>query len=509
MIEAAATGIPVVATGSRTGGGVLVDGVTGLLSEHSVPALVQAISSLIDQPERRAALGSAARRHAEESFDPVTNTRRIEAIYERLLQRRERTKVLFVHHRTQLGGAPTSLAWLIRNLGPSYEPHVYVPEGPSADLFRSAGATVHPGPTSIFAHAWDSPYSGIRWLILGREILRLPAHLVAFNHVMRKGRYPIVHLNDSPLLPAAFIAKRHGTKVVWHLRSALAGGGQDRRSRVIARLIDRWGDAAIAIDTDVAARFAIQLPVAIVHNSVTVRSSALESSREALGLPESRMLVGFAGFVRRQKGWPELVEAARILAADHEPVHFVIIGGGIRSPHFFDTPQGRLLAAAGLISDEESAIKALVERYGISSYFSFIPFTSETSRIYATLDVMTFPNQGIGLGRPVLEAAIHGKPVVASGSHDGAGVLLPEVTGILLEQPTPRAIAEALRRLAHDDGLRLRMGAAGAAHARASFDPERNARMVEEVYAGLLGTGPTETLATPVTAALPPAAEPG
>ena len=487
VIEAAATGVPVVATGSRTGGGVLIDGATGVLSEHSVPALVQTITSLIDDPARRETLGKAARRHAERTFDPAVTTRRIEAIYVRLLWGGRRTKVLFVHHRIQLGGAPTSLAGLIRNLGPAYEPHVYVPEGPSADLFRSAGATVHPGPTSIFAHAWDSPYRGIRWLILGREILLLPAHLVAFIHIMRTGRYPIVHLNDSPLLLAAFIAKRRRAKVVWHLRSALAGEGRDRRSRAIARLIDRWGDAAIAIDADVAAHFPIQLPVTIVHNSVAVRPGEAESSREALGLPAGCVLVGFAGFVRRQKGWPELVEAARILAADHEPVHFVIIGGGIRSPHFFSTPQGRLLAATGLISDEESAITALVERYGILSYFSFIPFTSDTSRIYAALDVMTFPNQGIGLGRPVLEAAMHGKPVVASGSRDGAGILVPEVTGILLEKPTPEAIAEALRRLVHDDALRLRMGEAGAAHARASFDPERNARMVEVIYARLLG----------------------
>ena len=493
VIEAAAAGVPVVATGSSTGGGVLLHGRTGLLTEHSVQALVASITQLIDDPAQRESLGAAARAHAEATFDPIANTRRIELLYDRLASRRERTKVLYVHHRTQLGGAPASLAGLIRNLGPAFEPHVYVPEGPSADLFRSAGAIVHPGPTAIFAHAWDSPYAGVRWLILGRELMQLPAHLLRFNQVMRKGQFPIVHLNDSPLMPAAFVAKRHGARVVWHLRSALAGEGRDRRARTIAGLIDRWGDAAIAIDTDVSARFPIHLPTTIVHNSVTLRPSSAESSRSSLGLPEGKVLVGFAGFVRRQKGWPELVEAARILAVDNEPIHFVIIGGGIRSPRFFNTVRGRVLAAIGLISDEESAITELVAGYGLSASFSFIPFTPDTSRIYSVLDVMTFPNQGIGLGRPVLEAEMHGKPVVASGSHDGAGVLLPEVTGILLEQPTPVAIAEALRRLTHDDDLRRRMGEAGAAHARQEFDPVRNARAVEDVYRGLLGQPPASS----------------
>ena len=77
-----------------------------------------------------------------------------------------------------------------------------------------------------------------------------------------------MHLNDSPLLAAAMVSHRNGAKVVWHLRSALAGEGRDRRSRAIASMMERWGDAAIAIDRDVAERFPIRLPLTIVHNSV-------------------------------------------------------------------------------------------------------------------------------------------------------------------------------------------------------------------------------------------------
>jgi D-inositol-3-phosphate glycosyltransferase len=123
----------------------------------------------------------------------------------------------------------------------------------------------------------------------------------------------------------------------------------------------------------------------------------------------------------------------------------------------------------------------------LERHFSFLPFTAETGEIYSALDIVTFPNQGVGLGRPVLEAAMHGKPVVASGSHDGAGVLIPGVTGLLLDDPTPEAIATALRSLVQDDELRHRLGAAAAQHARAQFDPVRNARAVEAVYDRTLG----------------------
>jgi glycosyltransferase involved in cell wall biosynthesis len=128
-----------------------------------------------------------------------------------------------------------------------------------------------------------------------------------------------------------------------------------------------------------------------------------------------------------------------------------------------------------------------VREKGLDDHFSFLPFTAETGEIYSALDIVTFPNQGVGLGRPVLEAATYGKPVVASGSDGGAGVLLPDRTGVLLPDASPKALADALRTLIDDADLRARLGAAAASHARERFDPLANARAVERVYDELLG----------------------
>src|SRR5438876_461193 len=336
VIEAAASGVPVVASGSRTGGGVVVPEETGILvDDFGIDTLAEAVSSLLRDPAHRTRLGEAARAHAEHNFDPGTNARRIESIYRRIAPVRDRVPILYVHHRPQLGGAPSSLAQLISNLDARFEPHVFCPEGPAAELFAAVGAKVHTGDVSIFAHAWDSPYEGLRWLVVGREVAALPPHLRQLERLMRRHRFPIVHLNDSPLLAAAWVAHRHGAKVVWHLRSALPGEGRDRRSRAILRLMERWGDAAIAIDRDVAERFPIRLPLTIVHNSVSPAASPNGDNRASLGLPEDRVAVGFAGFVRRQKGWPELVSAAERLVDQDAPAHFGIMGGRVRPPGGF------------------------------------------------------------------------------------------------------------------------------------------------------------------------------
>src|SRR4051795_11662977 len=128
------------------------------------------------------------------------------------------TRVLFVHHRPELGGAPESLSYLIRPpaRGP-LEPHVYCPPGPAAAVFRRAGAVVHTGTVAGFTHIWASTYRGRRWLLFARELARLPVHIVELRRVLREHRFDVVHLNDSPMIPAAWLAHRARIPVVWHL----------------------------------------------------------------------------------------------------------------------------------------------------------------------------------------------------------------------------------------------------------------------------------------------------
>jgi glycosyltransferase involved in cell wall biosynthesis len=495
VLEGAASGVPVICTGSRTGGGILrPDETTLFLGSSDSEALAQAIRNVLADAERRVAISAAARAHAVKMFDPAHNARRVEALYERVASSSGKTRVLYVHHRGDLGGAPSSLAELIRNLDHDrYDPHVYVPDGPAAELFAEAGAIVHVAPVAVFTHTWDNPYSGLRWLILGREAARMLPHLQSLSGLMERYRFPIVHLNDAPLIPAAWVARRHDARIVWHLRSALFGEGRDRRSRFVARCIDRFADAAIAIDEDVAARFPIQRPLSIVHNSVGAfgRTRMIDSQavRRRLGLPRDRVIIGYAGFIRRPKGWPELLSAFRSLVDGGLPVHLVVIGGGVRGQDYFATLRGKALAATGIVSDEESAIARLVHELRLEDHVSIIPFRHRMDDFYRALDVLAFPNQGVGLGRPVLEAAAYGKPAVASGSSGGAGVLVPGETGILVPSGNPQELVRELRRLILDPELRERLGAAAGRHARQHFDARENARRVEGIYASLFGTG--------------------
>ena len=83
LLEAAATGVPIV--GSLVGGipEAVVDGATGFLVPPGAPgALAGRMAALLDDPALRARMGDAARRFVAGRFDVRGQTARLEALYD-------------------------------------------------------------------------------------------------------------------------------------------------------------------------------------------------------------------------------------------------------------------------------------------------------------------------------------------------------------------------------------------------------------------------------------------
>jgi glycosyltransferase involved in cell wall biosynthesis len=397
--------------------------------------------------------------------------------------------ILYVHHRPELGGAPQSLAFLIERLDRDrFEPHVYCPTGLAASAFERAGAVVHTGPMSTFTHIWASTYNGRRWLLFGRELSRLPLHATSLGRVLKQRRYALVHLNDSPLLPAAGLAHRAGIPIVWHLRSALPGDGRDFRSRMIRRAIRAFAAASIAINADVARSF--DVGARIIPNGVDLdefRPALQEQARAELGF-NGQPIVAYFGFIYPSKGFREFIESARLLRRSGTAATYLIVGGPVRGEEFFHTSFGRLLRAAGLTSDHQHEAETLVKELGMEDCIRFIPYTADAARIFQAADVVVAPSRGPELARPVLEAAACGRPVVTSGSIDGGGIVLPDETALLVPRRSPDSLAAALARLLGDDEGRRRLGEAARRFAEANFDASRNAERIMGLYDEVLAT---------------------
>jgi glycosyltransferase involved in cell wall biosynthesis len=397
--------------------------------------------------------------------------------------------VLYVHHRPELGGAPQSLRYLIENLDRErYTPHVYCPPGPAAESFANAGAITYHGEVAAFTHIWASTYGGRRWLLLGRELAKAPPHVASFTALLGRHRFDLVHLNDSPLIGAAYLAHRARLPIVWHLRSALATRGA-LRTRFMRHAIRSYASATIAINDDVARSFGVDSTV--VPNAVDLQSFRPRPSHEVrreLGLPEAGVIVSYFGFIYPSKGFRDFIEAARAVRRLGADALFLIVGGPVRNTEFFRTPLGRVLTVAGLVSDHQREAEELVAKLDLEDVVRFVPFTIDPASMFQATDIVVAPSRGPELGRPVLEACACGRPVVATGSVTGGGILVPDETGLLVPRRSPDALAVALAGLIGSERDRRRIGENARRYAEEHFSADRSAREVMAIYDRLLPT---------------------
>lgn len=89
LIEAFAAGLPVIASGHGSISEIVRDGVTGRhFRPGNLSELIDAVNALAEDPERRAALGLAARRTFERTYTAECNYEQLSRVYESALQKR-------------------------------------------------------------------------------------------------------------------------------------------------------------------------------------------------------------------------------------------------------------------------------------------------------------------------------------------------------------------------------------------------------------------------------------
>jgi glycosyltransferase involved in cell wall biosynthesis len=102
--------------------------------------------------------------------------------------------------------------------------------------------------------------------------------------------------------------------------------------------------------------------------------------------------------------------------------------------------------------------------------------------LYGDYDLFVLPTlPGEGIPRVLLEAMTSGLPVVTTRVAGIPSLVAHDVNGLLMDEPTPSAIADALARLLSDPGLRRRLIANGYETARAHTLEAQAASMMREV----------------------------
>lgn len=212
--------------------------------------------------------------------------------------------------------------------------------------------------------------------------------------------------------------------------------------------------------------------IQILRPSIDLERFSLSVSgspvREALRLG-SRFVVLFTGRLVKRKGADVLVRAM----------------AGVRR-------SAAVIAGSG---PEEQALRRLVEELDLSRRVVFAGSVPDAllPAYYAAADVFCMPAQdrlgGLdteGFGVVYLEAAASGLPSVAGRCGGSAEAVVDAETGIVIDEPTPRSVADALRTLEADDTLRALLGAAARDRVEREHAPQVMAGTLEEAVSGVI-----------------------
>lgn len=166
------------------------------------------------------------------------------------------------------------------------------------------------------------------------------------------------------------------------------------------------------------------------------------------------------------KGVGELVEAARILKSRGIAVRVRLVGP--------------------LDQENPAAIPhATLEQWVAEGVAEWTGPIKDVAGLWRETSIAVLPSYREGLPKALLEAASCGRPMIAADVPGCREIVRHEETGILVPPRDPKALAEALARLAADQGLRRRLGAAARKTAEKRFSDKVIAGATVELYRAL------------------------
>ncbi|HMD50079.1 MAG TPA: glycosyltransferase family 4 protein [Bryobacteraceae bacterium] len=315
-------------------------------------------------------------------------------------------RVLFLDQFSELGGAQRVLfdtACAARERG--WRVQVALPgDGPLVDRFRSCGFPV--------AHIDCGPYrSGNKSF---RDLLRFSSDLRQQRRVigdLARGT-DLIYVNGPRLLPAAALVSRGRIPMLFHAHSHVEQGlalrfarGSIRRARAtviacsqsVLEVFREGGRGAAVIPNGVA--------------EIPFRDRARISR------------IGVIGRVHPDKGQAEFVRAAAILHSEFPRVRLVICG----APLF-----------------AESAYMRSVKELARGLPIEFPGWRDDIGAVLSELDLLVVPSKREGMGRVIIEAFSAGVPVVANAVGGIPEVIEDEVTGFLVREASPEALAQRI-----------------------------------------------------------------
>jgi glycosyltransferase involved in cell wall biosynthesis len=179
------------------------------------------------------------------------------------------------------------------------------------------------------------------------------------------------------------------------------------------------------------------------------RLGPTEQTREQLGLPGGKLIVGIVARLQRWKGVHIFLEAARELLADKPELFFLVVGG----PH-------------ALEPDYPAALQRQARELGLQDHVYFSGYQKNPGQWMAAMDVVVNASLAEPFGMVIIEGMALGKAVVATRRDGPTEIITDGVDGLLVSPGNVSELVEAIRRLIDEPQLRVALGQGGRVRAQ-------------------------------------------
>ena len=380
-------------------------------------------------------------------------------------------RLLYINHTTHPSGAGISLSTLLRHLPADIEKYFLLPRGSAIDGLLGAA------PERSYRERWLCQFMTTLYSpqyspgLFVWHLAKFPLALLRVRHLVRRWRIDLVHVNETTLIAYALAARLAGVPVVLHARTAIVPRPFEHF------LLRKFGGLrharVVAIDSEVKASLPAECRriTEVIHNPIDLGPAPTEAEIAALraswGCGPEDVVVGQVASLHQQKGVWLILRLAERLCVEFPKLRIVLVGNDA--------------AAAG----EGPQLRAAIRERGLDGRVILAGYETRLAMVYAALDtaLCLFGGELGGVGRAAYEAAVAGKPLVATLPDPQRSETLENgVSGLLFTPDDEAGIAEGLRRLIRDPTLRRTLGASGQASIGHRHSPPHIAEKMRNLY---------------------------
>lgn len=311
--------------------------------------------------------------------------------------------------------------------------------------------------------------AGVRFLGIGRERktdIHKWSELVRY---LRRERIDVLHAHKhGSNVWAAALAPLVRTPVLIAHEHTWSYEGESLRRFLDRELVSRWADAFIAVSREDQRRMTSVEGIppertVFIPNGALIppRDGPAGDLRAELGLPADAPLIGSAGFLRPQKAFEVLVEAAATVRERHPGVRVLIAGEG----------------------DERERLEADIAARGLQDTVLLLGRRLDVPDVLENLDVAVCCSDFEGSPVSVMEYMEAALPVVATRVGGVPDLIDDGVHGRLVASRDAHGLGMAIADLLDNPERAARMGQTGRERRRREFDLDVMVGRLQELYA--------------------------